>query len=83
MSRRRVLSRGALALGAAAAASAVASPSLAAGKVSQAQAGYKNAPQGGNECDKCQQFLPPSDCKVVDGPVSPQGSCTLFVAKAK
>lgn len=38
-------------------------------------------------CDRCQQFLPPASpdtcgaCKVVKGPINPQGGCKLFVAK--
>jgi hypothetical protein len=53
------------------------------GKVSQAQAGYKNSPRGGLSCDKCLQFQPPSACKIVDGSVVPSGSCNFFAARPK
>jgi hypothetical protein len=53
-----------------------------AGKVSQAQAGYKGSPRGGVRCDKCMQFEPPSGCKVVEGSVSATGSCNFFAARS-
>lgn len=38
-------------------------------------------------CDKCLQFLPPDGpgcggCKVVKGPISPQGSCKSFAPRS-
>ena len=77
-SRRRVLTGAALVLGTGAALAA--SPAWAA-KVSQVQAGYRSTPRGGNECDKCLQFQAPAACKVVDGVVSPAGSCNFFAPK--
>jgi hypothetical protein len=58
-------------------------PAVAAssGKVSQTEAGYQNAPKGASRCDKCIQFQPPSACKVVDGAVSPAGSCNFFAPR--
>jgi hypothetical protein len=40
----------------------------------------------GKICSRCQQFLPPpaagcGTCKVVKGPVNPNGNCKSFVAK--
>ena len=40
----------------------------------------------GKACSSCQQFLPGEagacgTCKVVRGPISPNGSCKAFVAK--
>ena len=41
----------------------------------------------GKICSKCQQFLPPptadscGTCKVVKGPINPNGNCKSFVAK--
>jgi hypothetical protein len=81
ISRRRVLGAGALLVGAGAA--GLASPAAANAKVSQSQAGYKASPSSGRECDKCQQFQPPSACKIVDGAVSPTGFCNFFAAKPK
>jgi hypothetical protein len=81
ISRRRVLRVGALFIGAGAA--GLASSAAAAAKVSQAQAGYKGKPNGPYECDKCKQFQPPSACNIVDGAVSPTGSCNFFAPKPK
>jgi len=84
ISRRNVFVNGAILLAGSAAANAlVGAPPAAAGKVSQAQAGYKSSPNGPNECDKCSQYQPPSSCKVVDGAVSPSGSCNFFAPKPK
>ena len=46
------------------------------------------SPVAAQTCDKCQQWVePPSadqcgGCKVMKGPVHPQGHCKVFVAKA-
>ena len=66
--------------GAALGAAGLASPAWA-GKIPQAQAGYSARPRGGEECDKCLQFQPPTACKIVDGVVSPSGSCNFFGPK--
>ncbi len=82
-SRRHVLRRGAVVIGAGAVigAAGVCSGALAATKIPKNQAGYSDKPRGGNECDKCLQFQPPMGCDIVDGPVSPKGSCNFFGAK--
>jgi hypothetical protein len=56
-------------------------PNLAAAqpKISKVAVNYQDHPDGNKRCDKCVQFQPPDACKVVDGPISPQGSCRLFV----
>ena len=51
----------------------------AASKISQKAVNYQDHPDGDKRCDKCVQFQPPSACKVVDGTISPQGSCRIFV----
>ena len=46
------------------------------------------SPQPDKTCEKCQQYNKPADsnacgtCKVLKGPVHPQGYCKVFVAKA-
>jgi hypothetical protein len=40
---------------------------------------YQDHPDGDKRCDKCTQFQPPDACKVVDGSISPQGSCRIFI----
>lgn len=49
-------------------------------------AGYADrAPDPAHACDKCHQFLPAADgcgaCKLLRGPVHPQGTCRVFAAK--
>jgi hypothetical protein len=83
VSRRGALRRGALAIGGGSLLAAVLASPAWAFKVPQSQAGYKNSPNGGNECDKCLQFQPPSACKIVEGAVSPSGSCNFFAPKPK
>ncbi len=59
----------------------------AAGTVPKATAKYQDHPSGANMCGKCNYFLPganakgPGQCKLVAGPISPTGWCTLFAPK--
>jgi hypothetical protein len=59
----------------------------AAGTVPKASAKYQDHPSGPNMCGKCNYFLPgapatgPGMCKLVAGPISPTGWCTLFAPK--
>ncbi|NVN87757.1 MAG: high potential iron sulfur protein [Rhodopseudomonas sp.] len=53
-----------------------------AAKMTKQAANYQATPKGGQTCAKCQNFTAPSNCSQVDGPVSPNGWCTLFNAKA-
>jgi hypothetical protein len=46
--------------------------------MSQQVAGYQPTPNGGMACAFCTLFRPPAACKVVAGPVSPQGWCRFF-----
>jgi hypothetical protein len=79
------LSRRSLLQGAVAVAGAetiiTASPNFAAAapKISQKAVNYQDHPDGDKRCDKCVQFQQPNACKVVDGTISPQGSCRIFV----
>ncbi len=50
-------------------------------KSPQQAAGYQNHPNGNQSCGNCQQFQPPSSCKVVAGRVSPSGWCKIYLAK--
>ena len=58
-----------------------------AGTVPKATAKYQDHPSGANMCGKCNYFLPganakgPGQCKLVAGPISPTGWCTLFAPK--
>ena len=54
-------------------------PALAQPKISKVAVNYQDHPDGDKRCDKCIQFQPPDACKVVDGSISPQGSCRIFM----
>lgn len=59
--------------------SALPNPATAAPKISKKAVAYQDQPNGDKRCDKCAQFEPPNACKMVEGPISPQGSCRIFV----
>ena len=75
-SRRSLLRR---AVGAIGILSATLNPALAQPKISKVAVNYQDHADGDKRCDKCVQFQPPDACKVVDGPISPRGSCRIFV----
>ena len=54
-------------------------PATAVPKISKKAVAYQDHPDGDKECAKCAQFQPPDACKMVEGPISPQGSCRIFV----
>jgi hypothetical protein len=83
VSRRSFLSSAALLAGAAATqALIVAKEAKAQQKVPQASVKYQDKPNGDQRCDTCLQFVPPNSCKVVDGTISPNGWCAIWVKKA-
>jgi hypothetical protein len=48
-------------------------------KMTKERAQYKDEPEGGiSMCMTCSLYLPPTDCKVVEGPVSARGWCNAF-----
>jgi hypothetical protein len=53
----------------------------AASKISEAAVAYQDHPDGDKQCSKCQQFQPPSSCKMVDGTISPHGYCRIFAPR--
>jgi hypothetical protein len=83
MSRRGILRGAALIAGggAIALAAGAALPARAAAKMAQKQANYQPIPKGNAHCNNCALWLQPTDCKVVVGPVSPTGWCSLYAAK--
>jgi hypothetical protein len=79
-----MLSRRSLLRGAAAAAGILsATPNLAEAqpKISKVAVNYQDHPDGDKRCDKCAQFQPPDACKMVEGTISPQGSCRIFMPR--
>jgi hypothetical protein len=76
LSRRSLLHS---AVGATGILAATHNPVLAQPKISKVAVNYQDHPDGEKRCDRCVQFQPPDACKVVDGAISPQGSCRIFV----
>jgi RNA polymerase sigma-70 factor (ECF subfamily) len=79
LSRRSLLQGAAGAAGAATIPGATPNPAAAAPKMSQTAVAYQDHPDGDKRCDKCVQFQPPNACKLVDGTISSQGSCRIFM----
>ena len=79
LSRRSLLQGAAGAAGAATILGTKADPAAAAPKISKQAVAYQDHPNGDKRCDKCVQFQPPNACKIVEGTVSPEGSCRFFV----
>jgi hypothetical protein len=75
-----VLTGTALAVGATTAVMVV-TPAMAQVKISQATANYQDTPKGDQRCEGCANFQPPNACKFVEGHISPNGWCQLFVKK--
>ena len=46
-------------------------------KPTKEQASYQDRAVS-HTCAECALFLPPNDCKVIQGPVSPDGTCIYF-----
>ena len=76
LSRRSLLLS---AVGAIGVLAATLNPALAQPKISKVAVNYQDHPDGDKRYDKCIQFQPPDTCKVVEGTISPQGSCRIFV----
>ena len=77
ISRRVVLTGAALALGA----TATAVSHGGAGEDQPGTANYQATPKGDQRCEGCANFQPPNACKFVEGHISPNGWCQLFVKK--
>jgi anaerobic selenocysteine-containing dehydrogenase len=50
-------------------------------KIAKAMLQYQDHPNGDNHCGICAQFEPPDQCKIVEGPISPNGWCAAFAPK--
>jgi len=77
--RRALLQYAIGAAGGAAISCAPSTPATAVPKISKKAVAYQDHPDGDKLCEKCAQFQPPGACKMVEGPISPQGSCRIFV----
>lgn len=78
LSRRGFLER--TALGSLSTALALMPASASAQQLAQASVGYQDQPHDGKRCELCIHYLKPNGCKLVTGPISPQGWCRLFSA---
>lgn len=51
----------------------------ASSKAQPANVQYQSQPKGEQKCSLCQHFIAESNtCKLVDGPISPDGWCSLW-----
>jgi hypothetical protein len=50
-------------------------------KIKKPDAKYQDKPQGQQRCEICLNFQPPGTCKIVQGPIAPNGWCQFFAAK--
>jgi hypothetical protein len=79
---RRLVLRGALALGCGVALSGKAHAEDTK-KMSQTSVQYQTKPKDERSCGNCANFIAESKtCRLVDGSVSPEGWCSLWAKKA-
>ncbi|HEV8109411.1 MAG TPA: high-potential iron-sulfur protein [Burkholderiales bacterium] len=85
-SRRIMLKNAAIVAGLAAAPWA-AGPAAAQQKATKQAMQYQEQPKNGQKCADCLQFIPApkqgasGTCKVVEGPINPDGWCAAYVKK--
>lgn len=77
---RRSLLQGVAAIGSLPVLATSIDPASAA-KMSKTAVAYQDTPHGDQSCSNCNFFEPPSSCKVVEGVISPNGWCKLWVKK--
>jgi hypothetical protein len=51
-------------------------------KLAQTVVQYQATPKGSARCSLCVNFEAPNACKIVVGPIVPQGWCVAFAPKA-
>jgi len=79
--RRSLLKSAPMIVGAIISATAIPDTLFAQTKLSHEASKYQDQPKDGQQCSTCVQFEPPSACKTVESPISPNGWCQLYVAK--
>ena len=55
--------------------------SALAAKMQQTAVAYQATPKDEKKCANCSLFVEPKTCKTVDGEISPDGWCKLWVKK--
>lgn len=78
---RRSLLRGSLGLGCGTLAVAAATAAPAEAKLPQEQVSYQPSPKGERKCSGCFNYEGNGSCRVVAGPISPDGWCRLWNAR--
>ncbi len=78
ISRRSLLQSAGCGIGAAAILG-VTMRTASASKMPQSAVGYQATPKGAQRCDNCTLWQAPNACKSVDGNISPQGWCRIYV----
>jgi hypothetical protein len=83
LSRRTLLRSVPIIAGAMVSATAISGEAFAqkSAKISHEMAKYQDQPKNGQKCSACSQFQPPSSCKIVADPISPNGWCQYFTPK--
>ena len=71
--RRSLLKGVPMVAGAIISASAIPDSLFAQTKLTHEAAKYQDQPKDGQQCSTCVQFEPPSACKTVESPISPNG----------
>jgi hypothetical protein len=80
-SRRAVLQHWATAAGTVTVLGVSAYPALAQAKLAKKDVGYQEQPKGNQRCETCVNFQPPTNCKVVEGEVTPHSWCVAWAPK--
>ena len=78
LSRRKMLAAG-VAAGSATVLAATGAKAMI--KVSQASVAYKTTAANGHNCGACKLFEAPSNCRFVEGPISSDCSCRIWLSK--
>jgi hypothetical protein len=50
-----------------------------AGKMPKSAVSYRDSPKGSQSCSNCRLFIAPNACRSVEGPISPNGWCSIWV----
>jgi len=84
---RRIMLKSAAIVAGLAAVPWVARPAGAQAKATKQAMQYQEQPKNDQKCADCLQFIPGAEqgangtCKVVEGPISPNGWCAAYVKK--
>ena len=83
VSRRAVLGAGVAAVAAVMVPAIAPHPAAAQQKVKPAMVQYQQTPKNKQECDTCLHWVPPDQCKMVEGKINPKGWWSLYALKPK